>query len=870
MTEAYNSRSELWEGIAANNPMLAMLLDTLAPVISNMTGFDMMPMLNILRFNRQDRPFYEADTAMAMGMRNQFRTMTSGNPSQTKMQAIGRSLMSYFIDDKALAERAVSQTAMRNGGGMYAFGTGGWSMADVTGGWDRRMYGSYNERLVEFMAGVYNTGLDPNISKGQRQMMAAGVLRADNSLLKTYAEARNMASLLGVSMPDSLDKLGDLRQQVRNSVRTGRFGEEEAIEKFDKLIERLEKANKSIELFGEAANTWGRILKTDANTAMQKMQAVLGGDAFASFMGNEQTLNAMGLGLKHVGGVTGRGVNSAMAMVSQAGTYLLAKGGPADTAINVGTMAMMESMGMAGYRVSGESADRMMLQFNADLQTSDASYIYFGGYQQYATQQLRAGRTTPQSQMIREWDQIVRRTGLNVNGINRALGVNWEIGEYAAASQLNFARDAAVMPNGFNLLVYGQGQRELMNNVFINGNVRNANGSQMTYDDVQRLSQAAGMDVMELINTNQTVFSERLRQIVDPRIRNQIISLRTNFENAWNMTRRNNPGVLGSMANYSANEAAAFLSSTALKRSYALDRQRKARIEISKGISGKTMFKSIGDMIRTNANFTLGDILVAAGSEDPSYESLDAINRIATDPETKKELVSRFQALAASEDDETRAFFKEVTSDFIKMSGDKSIGLADAYKRTLGNVIGGEIDSNTGRLRFASFGDDEDISDRYNRRLEQWREDRQKKAEAMKTISTASLGKDLTQLNATEKMNLAERMALFDMGQDALQNENKYDSKSRDALGAYRKAVLEGKGKDAIEEAYKAVKNAKVNTAEFEEKKAAYMEQMGIGKDQASYAAIIAQVAEQVVGAFKATFATGGGASINVRDMTPQ
>ena len=83
MNTGYNSTSDIYQWLQGAAPVSTGFAEMLAPLVGAMTGVDVMPVLNMLRFNRQDRPFYEADWSMSRQMRDRFRNMTAGEPSST-------------------------------------------------------------------------------------------------------------------------------------------------------------------------------------------------------------------------------------------------------------------------------------------------------------------------------------------------------------------------------------------------------------------------------------------------------------------------------------------------------------------------------------------------------------------------------------------------------------------------------------------------------------------------------------------------------------------------------------------------------------------------------------------------------------------
>lgn len=879
MSTGYNSTSDIYQWLQGAAPVSTGFAEMLAPLVGAMTGVDVMPVLNMLRFNRQDRPFYEADWSMSRQMRDRFRNMTAGEPSSTNIQMVGRALGAYFLDDKGMAERALNVVAQHTGAGLYAFGTGGLSVADVSGGWNVGAHGRYNDNLVALMADTYNMGFDRNVSKGQRQMLMAGMLRSDRTLLQDYAQARDLAGGRW-DFRNGLEGIGELREKLNNTEITDR--ETEALKK---LVDRLDNTRKSLEAFGEAANTWGRVLRTDAQTAMTRMQGLMGGDVYAMFRGNEGALTNLGLAVKHVGGMTGLGDRGMTAAIQEAGKYLMAIGGPAESAVNVATNSMLMSYGMAGYRVTQESAEKQMMRFVAGLTKSDAGSVYFGGYQKFREQQMLRGIRMSSADALRTWDAVMERDGISVRTVNRLLGTDMNISDLTAAAQMNFARDAMASPNASARLMYNQARRERMNNILMVGNVRNANGTQMTFDDVRRMSQMAGMDVVDLANTNETEFMRRSANIANPYARQMARRFRFQLEGAINLARSQHPDVLGEQRGESTNEIMASLSDTQYNRYLALDRQKALRSQISRTIGGKGLFGAITDLMRGNANFTLGDIAVAAGGNDLSYEVLDVLNSATpVDEETRSFMAKRFDALANNENPERKAHFQSRVSEFNKLlqlrgKNGKALYTAEAAWNASGmeNITGvriengkfkaAEQESNASNIR----GEDS----AYKEDFDQWKQENKDMKTARQDILARSFkGKKVSDLTYDEKVEYAERMALADMGRA----EMKKGKRGNADLANWWMATISGKidgtnmwrRDDAhYTEFYKQAKEAKAGSVEFEEKKSRYLEELGVSKDQAGTAAMLAGVAKQVVETLISTFSGVGDNSkaINVREV---
>ena len=513
MTTGYDPYSPRYRALSASAPMATSMIEMLAPLLQSM-GMDVMPWLNILRFNRADRPFYEMDNDLSLSMRNQFRDLTKGPPVTSNLQSVGRAFAAYFMDDKGLAEASLNRASL--GATSYAFGTGGLSMGDLMPGWDRATMGSHNEQLTRYMADIYNFGLPNSVSKGQRQWIAAEMTRANPSLLQNYARMRSIGNELG---GDYRMRAGEdweaynsrIRDTVAREAENGDLGPWSRLKDvLVQLTDRMAKAQRQMDEFGDAANNWGRVLKTDAQSAMQKVSNMLGGNVYSIFSGDAETISQISLSLQHTGALTGRGFDHMRAVSNQARQYLQATGGPVETAMNVANEAMLQSTGGSQYWMTQEGVDKMFTQYNADLWNTDAGNIARGAaqyYTEYKMRNLRPGQTFNERDTIREIDAILRSTGgdISVSKVNQALSratgqrVTLGMGDFQMLGQMTYAKDYMAGQNEFAPMVRQQGQRELVDMIF------SAQGSGMTYDRLYQMNDAilgSGRDVLELAQMN--------------------------------------------------------------------------------------------------------------------------------------------------------------------------------------------------------------------------------------------------------------------------------------------------------------------------------------------------------------------------------
>ena len=607
---SYNLYSEEWNKIQQMLPMIAGLLEMFSG-LSRDKSWDINPLLDIIKYNRQDRPFATIDSSVYRQALNAFNqnTSVSGKPSESNAEMMGRALFDYFGNGRGDAERALRVVLESTGAGVYAFGTGGRSVADAVSGNAFRGKGGFNTNLTNLLADVYGMETDPSVNKGQRQMLLAGMIEANKGLVEDYANAKY----------DKEKKAGDSAEA---------------------LAQMLDKTRKSLEGFGEAATSWGRVLNTDAVKAMEKLQDLLGGSAFGAFYGRENKLAEMGYDMRHVTAMTGHDTKYGMAMVQQAGTLLKETGGPADTAVQVANATMIQSFGMAGYRVTQEQADKMMLRYNANLQNSEAAAVYFGGFSEFVRQVRQSGDPEKANMSFDEladaWNkQIMSEGGVTVAHANRILNTTYGVSDFAMFSKDNFARDLAQGPNGFTVASW----RQMREDVF--DKLKDVNPA-LSKANVEALSARAKRDVIGMVNLNENAFMEEVKKIEDLDVRQEVIQFRTLWERGVRTASAN--GELGIFSGQTPNAIASMMTEERARMIEEIDRQRQLRSKISGSINGASMSKTVIDYIAANPNFTLGDLAVAAGTEDIDARGLDALQMLQTTKDDMETLMGNISS----------------------------------------------------------------------------------------------------------------------------------------------------------------------------------------------------------------------------------
>ena len=865
--EGYDIYTGFWNKLSASTPGTTGVLEMLAPMLQN-TGMDITPWLNILRYNRQDRPFYEMDSYQATQMVRNFREQTAGPPKETLLASLGNNLAAYFIDNKGLAESAVRYAAGATGAGTYAFGSGGLSMADTMPGWNVRSMGRSAEALTDYMADIYRSEAPESISRGERQMIAARMVGENPDILRDYGRMRRIGLETGLNQKPN-ETLEDYAGRLRGMRERGELDpNDKAQQQLVKLAETMERVNRQTDQFGEAMGTWGRILKTDAVTAMRKVDTMLGGSFAAQFSGNEQALQEMAWTMQHTGAVTGRGMNHMRAVADQARQYMIQSGGPAEAAMNVADTAMTQAMGGRRYHLTQEELDKNYTRYNADLWSTDAGRIAAGGWQYFVEQRMRSlrpGQIFDQRAATQEYNAILQSMGgsVTVQNMNRALsratGTNatMQIGDYGNLSDLTYAMDWRSDPNNrFSTISRQQGQRELVNQIAAHAGWRNDDGSLATYDSIYRASNAIlgrDRDIFELVQMNPHDLSQLG---LDQRQMAYVQNFNRNWQVGVRSMQVNHAGDMGAMANASAMGVANFVSSTSIRREQAVQRQRDMRVRLSSIMPNGGMFRSMVNYLRNNPSATVGEILSAAGTKDLDGKALDALAAIDVSPEDRRELMSTFSKLGDNvlSSKEDRAFFRDRIDKF-RESVARGDQLFDSAKYL--SSIGIGYDAETNRLTVGEF--DRGI---FARQRNEWRGKEIDRGKERSHILEWEDRDGQNGLSFSEKKAAAERMAVHETirqhlakkGPDGPRDNGDYSNMLFAAEAGYR---------DEYEYLYKSVKNTVMKSKDYAANLEKAEKEMGVAYDDQNVASVISNILYAFGQKLGSVLASDG--SVNVR-----
>ena len=813
----YSLISPEYNQVSKNFPAATSIIELLSSMFMG-TDYDINPYLNLIKYNRQDRLFASNDQLLASQMQRSFRNSTAGEMSSTGFEMLTRSAVSYFLDDKGKAEEALRQLGSVTGANSYAFGTFGQSMADQYNNWNPAQYGNYSQALTNLMAHTYNMEVDPNLTRGQRAQILSGMLQVDPNLVRDYQQARQEAANRGEDVDSTA---------------------------FDKLNERTKEVTRSLEAFGEAANNWGRILKTDAADAMKRLGDLLGGSAYGSFWGNEQAASEMALNIKHVGGITGRGAENTIAMIQQAGTYLKQIGGPADTAVNVATYAMLQSSGMAGWRVTQEEADKNAIRMNAAFQTSEAAKVYAGGFSEYVR---KFGNGENIATLQQKFEEAVRQNGLSVSSMNQILGENYGFNDYDLFSNDGTARDLMVRPNSFNMLAMRESRNEMLDKIAVRLGDR-----RFTAESIDNLSQRTNVDVLKYASMSYEQRRDTLRRSGISADSEEYRELE-NFATDWGrrVGKLSASGQLGSFSGMESQYLANAFSDTHITNVERMDEQREIRTNISKQTSGVGVVKVIQDYIQQNKDFTFGELATALGGGDISDNLIDEAMALKSTKEDTSNLLSNIGQL--KENDLT--VFKENMRNFIRKAHAGTLTKEDE-ERMSRYGISYEADSKTIHVKQEKLkeSDLKQNMDEYKKRIAE----ESKENEAL--YNTYAKGKEGLELHQA-KMKVAGHQAMLNLARDAINNQTLTNAEDLQKARDYVDAIKSG-DTEKTDQLFKELKGTKLGDM-FLSEEAKEFEKMGMSKDQAGLAAAIAQGIELIMGQLKNVIKDGKSVNVNL------
>ena len=866
MTIGYDPYSSQYRALSASAPMATSMIEMLAPLLQSM-GMDVMPWLNILRFNRADRPFYEMDNDLSLAMRNQFRGLTSGPPATSNLQSVGRAFAAYFMDDKGLAEASLRRASL--GATSYAFGTGGLSMGDLMPGWDRATMGSHNDQLTRYMADIYNFDLPNSVSKGQRQWIAAEMTRANPSLLQNYARMRTIGNELGGDYRMRKDEDWEsynqrIRDTVAKEAENGDLGPWSRLKDvLVQLTDQMAKTQRQMDEFGDAANNWGRVLKTDAQAAMQKVSNMLGGNVYSIFSGDAETVKQIPLSLQHTGALTGRGFDHMRAVSNQARQYLQATGGPVEAAMNVANEAMLQSAGGSQYWMTQEGVDKMFTQYNADLWNTDAGNIARGAaqyYTEYKLRNLKPGQTFNERDTIKEIDAILRSTGgdISVSKVNQALSratgqrVTLGMGDFQMLGQMTYAKDYMAGQNEFAPMVRQQGQRELVDMIF------SAQGSGMTYDRLYQMNDAIlgkGRDVLELAQMNGYDLSQ---QGLNRQQMNFVQNVNRMMQAGTLNMQTSHPEVLGAMGVRSPMEVMRFSSRTAREREDLMRRQRDMRTYLSSMVNGGDMFRSMYNFMRDNPDANIGQIMAAGGTADLDGKSLDALANMKMDRENTQEFANTLRKLGnRTNPSQDRAYFHHLMDEANKAIRDGDMqGAADIL-----SPLGISYNARTGSFETEEFNqkaftDARNAWGQENRRKLRNREQIVKRFAPKGVISDMSFG---------DKKDAAEHIVAWEIAEEKVRKGEDPEGKYKDYLN-----VVRNNDTRLIGKVYASIKDDLVKTRDYDARKEKVEEEMGISHDKSDIGAVVANILHEVGRTFMSKFVSTADGAIRVTEVSAQ
>lgn len=824
----YSARTPAWGYGETYIPKIMQAIDFLASMTEGQT-FDVSRLVNAIKYDSGVRPFVDADYQAQSRMLSDFRYMTS-TPAHTLFESLVQNGTAYMYQDKGVAEQTMRQMSVM-GGGFRAFGFNGLSVADISG-WDTSL-GGYNEALARTMADYYNLPPDNNVSRGERVALMAKMMGGDDTLIRQNAMARDIVRQaqgmnfdIGLNDNDpnkwenalkNLDtnfkKFEEQYQRQRDNLEAESQDEkltpeernlrkkeiagldteyEEATklkEAFADLAKQLHMSEKDLAEFSAAASDWGKIFKTDAVSAVDKVSNALGIDAATAF--TPQTFGMMTRMTQHSAQMSGRSVEHVLGLTGETAKLLAAHDLAPDLAMAIANNAVVSGMSGNGYRNLRTKSERVDMTGSAQMFDSEQGAIYMGTMatmiQNTPNDISGAARRTHEYFMAHGVSMASARaiTGNNGLGINelKARRESFDVQEQLAANP-EWIADLNVDRVRNDTNVYLRHAYGLVGNRRVN-----------LLQEQNRLSNLIGEDVSDVIaNTSYTKMVDRF----GGDIASQIVRFR-DARWAYAGRRITRSGRLGkNLIGATQEQFNRYMAAGQYRQSGVKLRQAKVRSQLQADYTSGGFFRTLTTAATLAPEITLGDMASIVNELTLNPDTIDLLSTASVDKEGRKVLTDMFSKEQGGNAYDDRFVAGIRAFDDLKRSGVNTKTAID--KSGLTNF--GFTADDKGVLKF----DSKLINrDEINKDIAA---DKESKAShsSYKDHLIEEIKKDDTYQN---RENAAKHLALHDMWE----SKNRYDSvavytdKQREALAQAEKALghTDPMSKEAMKEANQAI-----------------------------------------------------------------
>lgn len=822
----YDAKTPAWAFGETYARQIMGIIDFLAGMTEGQS-FDVSRIVNAIKYDSGVRPFVDADYQQQSGLLSDFRYMTN-TPAQTLFESIVQTGTAYLYQGKGTAEQTVRQMSLM-GGGFRAFGANGLSVADISG-WDPSL-GSYNEALARTMADYYNLPPDDNVSRGERVGLMAKMMGGDDTILRQSAMARNIvrqASGIGYNIGfdesdpnkwenalknldanfkkfeeqytrkrEGLEREADdanLSPEERNERKKKIAGLDSEYEEarqlkeaFSDLAKQLHMSQKDLAEFSSAASDWGKIFKTDAVSAVDKVSNALGIDVATAF--TPYTFGMMTRMTQHSAQMSGRSVDHVLGLIGEAAKQFASYDMPPDLSMAIANNAVVSGMSGNGYRNLRTKSEAFDLVGNAQMFNSDQGSIYLGTM----TAMIHQNPNDIQGAARRTHEYFMQH-GVSINAA-RAITGNRNL-------DMNLLRSLKDSPDALEQIAANPEWIADINvdrtrhdaQMFMRHAHRRLSDGRVVnlWNEQQRLSNMLGEDVSDVIaNTSYTKMVQRYgagtaRQIAMFR------DARGSF-----LTNRARHGSFGrGMIHATASQLDRYMAPGQYRQAGVKLRQAKIRSQLQADYTSGGFFRTLTNAATRSPDITLGDLasVVTGMTLDPN--TIDFFATAHVDKAGRQELIKMF-----GDENSGQAYNDRLVSGIqafndLRQSGVKtSVALEKSGLQNFGFNV-----NERGFLKFDSTQINQDEIDK------NIREDK-----ASKAAHSEERGRLLEEIKKDDtyqnRENAAKRLALHDMWE----SKNRYRGKAvftkeqEDALDKAKEALEAGGDEDGMKKANQAI-----------------------------------------------------------------
>lgn len=867
--EGYNAYTPAWESFEKLFPIIENLVSFGSYMAEGSDTFSGIPRLvNAFKFNSGVRPLYEGDSQAMNQLVNMFNQKTA-MPSATPFESFARTGLAYLVDDKARADAAIRDVGRITGAGYTSFANPGYTMAESFGTWDRGQYGDHTAALAQTMADVWLSSPDNNVSNGMRQALFVRQMGGDQTVVQANAKARILMREMGIDEgfderdPEKWARLerdfdniveskrnerrrnaedqlvyeetaGTLTPERRNLLMKQIAGETDEDKKYDEsakalkdFVTTINDAGRHLSEFTAAAADWGKMLKTDADTATTRVSNLLGVDAARAYTGAE--FGYMTHMMQNAAQLSGNSTERIMQLAGVAQQQLSANGLSAESSMAIATIASLSSTSSGSRRTTQNSREAADIASYVSLMKSDAGQLALGGFQVFASN----FRGSPEEAATAYMQRLENMGGITLGNVQRLTGVRGGLDFFNMQGNGEYAQQLVATHPEFLSTMRSMATRNTIRTELQSQWGFTANGRRVNIlSERNRLNQMtqsmAGVSLETVMNSWTP---EQRRAGLDEELDQQI----RQFDGAYRtaLVNVNRSGHLGRpYLNASSDITLNLLDEQVSRETVAKVREAQARSRIQADYTSGGFGRVLYNSIKNNPDVSLGSLFSTATGMTLQADTVKFLSGNGFGKEEREALSDVLSSKEGIENKYDKLFegsihrFDQLRKEGVQL--DKAIESSGLGKFGFG-VNGENLTFNGAGLdkSLKEYADKdkklkEDTSAEHKEMVEKWSKD-------IDSDPTTSLGK---------RYDVAERLTVYDVFKEKVKYKDVYNEEQKNALQKYQDA-LSGTDEEAIKQAEKTLRNVFKDDKMWNDARARNRSEMGIPNNGGAFEQIM-------------------------------